>query len=70
MYEPRTEDTIFRIDISGTHVEELARELCKSMGWQTHLNITPENRAKLARKLWDVTYETVWAFIEENLEEN
>jgi hypothetical protein len=67
---PRTEDTIFRIDVTATHLEGLARELCKGMGRQAHLSITPENREELAKKLWDATYDIVWAFIEENLEEN
>ena len=69
MSTPRTDNTIFRIDVTATHLEGLARELCKAMGRQAHLNLTPEKGEELAKKLWDVTYDLIWEFIEGNLED-
>ena len=65
MQAPRTENTIFRIDISVDHLVGLARELRPG----TCLNVTPENREELAKKLWDSVYDLVWEFIEDNLED-
>jgi hypothetical protein len=65
MYPPRTENTIFQIDVSVDHLTELARQMRQG----ADLNITPENREELAKKLWNAVYDIIWEFIDDNVDE-